>query len=155
MHTSEYFFFFFVFVFFSTYLLHIKSCKENSADRRSPWMRHSIPDQSQEEGERGREREREGERRGGADRQAHYSACQPKFSVKQENKFLVLCFVQVKRSNEDMCSGGSGGWDGEVAQRCRERSLGKHSSEDSSHRDVKSGASHPGGLPGPDLLIVY
>lgn len=39
----------------------------------------------------------------------------------------MLCFVQVKRSNEDTCSGGSGGWDGEVAQRCRERSLGKYS----------------------------
>lgn len=74
------------FCFFSTYLLYIKSCKENSADRRSPWMRHSIPDQSQEEGERGREREREGERRGreggGAGRQVHYSACQLKFSMK-------------------------------------------------------------------------
>lgn len=72
---------FFVF-FFSTYLLHIKSCKENSADRRSPWMRHSIPNQSQEEGEReeekekGRERE-EGGRGGQEGRQASTLVCLP------------------------------------------------------------------------------
>ena len=53
--TSSFLFFFFV----STYLLHIKSCKENSADSRSRWMCQGIPHQSQSQGKR--ERERKGE----------------------------------------------------------------------------------------------
>ena len=34
------------FFFVSTYLLHIQSCKENSADSRSRWMCQGIPHQS-------------------------------------------------------------------------------------------------------------
>lgn len=40
----------------------------------------------------------------------------------------------------------------------RHKDIGKEvlgSSEDSSYRDVKSGASQPGGLPSPDLLNIY